>query len=39
MPWEGPSSLATYRRAIARGATRRHSIIQLLGTEVTRGRA
>lgn len=38
MPWEGPSSLATYRRAIARGATRRHSIVQLLGTEVTRGR-
>ena len=39
LPWEGPSSLATYRRVIARGATRRHSIVKLLGTEVTHGRA
>jgi len=39
MPWEGPSSLATYRRAVGRGVTRRHSLVKLLGTEVTRGRA
>ncbi len=38
LPWEGPSALATYGRPLGRGVTaRRHTLVSLLGTEVTRG--
>jgi hypothetical protein len=38
LPWEGPSALATYGRSVSRGVTaRRHTLVPLLGTEVTRG--
>ncbi len=38
LPWEGPSALATYGRSLSRGVTaRRHTLVPLLGTEVTRG--
>jgi hypothetical protein len=38
LPWEGPSALATYGRPMSRGVTaRRHTLVPLLGTEVTRG--
>ena len=38
LPWEGPSALATYGRSLGRGVTaRRHTLVPLLGTEVTRG--
>lgn len=38
LPWEGPSALATYGRPLGRGVTaRRHTLVPLLGTEVTRG--
>jgi len=38
LPWEGPSALATYGRGRSHGVTaRRHTLVPLLGTEVTRG--